>query len=389
MHERTATLLRDPRVLGAGDAALAFALAVLSVVPVLLGDLSWGHPVPLALALAVVSTVPVAWRGRAPLSAATVVLLANGLCVFAAAPADAAFQPFVALVLVSYSVGSRCEGRRARYGPPVLAAAAIPLFVGIALHGQSIDNIIPSYLWMVTAWVVGRVVRGWRLRTVELERANRELAEQRELQAQAAVILERGRIARELHDVIAHNVSMMAVQAGAAGRVLDGDQPDVRNALDVIADTGRQTVDEMRTLLGILRAQDATASLSPQPGLADLDRLVHGMREAGLPVGLRIEGEPRPLPRALDLSAYRIVQDALTNTLRHAGPAQADVTLAYRDGFVELRIADTGRTHATAARAGHGLLGMRERVAMLGGELMAAPAEDGFVVRAMLPLAPA
>jgi signal transduction histidine kinase len=236
-------------------------------------------------------------------------------------------------------------------------------------------------------------VRSWRHQNVALEAANRELAEQRELQAQAAVAVERGRIARELHDVVAHNVSMMVVQAGAAGRVLDGDQPDVRNALEVIAATGRETVDEMRTLLGVLRSEDGQAALKPQPGLADLEQLIDGVREAGLPVTLRIEGVPRPLPAALDLSAYRIVQEALTNTVKHAGPARAEVTVRYEDGQVALKIADSGHGPdgvpgpLTGRGTGHGLVGMRERAAMLGGDLEAAPTDGGgFTVRARLPL---
>jgi len=202
------------------------------------------------------------------------------------------------------------------------------------------------------------------------------------------VAVERGRIARELHDVVAHNVSMMVVQAGAAARVLHGDEPDVRNALDVIAATGRETVDEMRTLLGVLRSDDGPAALRPQPGLADLEQLVGGVREAGLPVTLRIEGAPRPLPPALDLSAFRIVQEALTNTLRHAGPARAEVTVRYENDLVTLEIADTGRGPRGDPGTGHGLVGMRERAAMLDGELEAAQADGGgFTVRARLPVA--
>jgi signal transduction histidine kinase len=171
--------------------------------------------------------------------------------------------------------------------------------------------------------------------------------------------------------------------------VLHGEQPHVRNALEVIAVTGRETVDEMRTLLGVLRSEDGPAALKPQPGLADLEQLVGGVREAGLPVTLRIEGGPRPLPAALDLSAYRIVQEALTNTVKHAGPARAEVTVRYQDGLVTLEIVDTGRGphDGTGTGTGHGLVGMRERAAMFGGELEAARGDGGgFTVRARLPL---
>jgi signal transduction histidine kinase len=155
----------------------------------------------------------------------------------------------------------------------------------------------------------------------------------------------------------------------------------------VIAAAGRETVDEMRTLLGVLRSDDGPATLKPQPGLADLEQLVDGVREAGLPVTLRIEGTPRPLPPALDLSAFRIVQEALTNTLKHAGPARAEVTVRYEDGLVALEIADTGRGPRGGEGTGHGLVGMRERAALFGGELEASGADrTGFTVRARFPL---
>jgi signal transduction histidine kinase len=388
MRRRVESWLRNPRVQGTGDALLAFFLAVTSVVPVLGGDPSWGKPKALGVALALLSTVPVAWRSRRPLTAAAIVLAANGACIYAATPQQAAFQPYVALVLTAYSVGSRAEGPRALWVPPVLAAAAIPVFVAAVAHGQQAGNALPSFVWMLAAWAAGRTVRSWRRKSIALELANRELEEQRELQAQAAVMVERGRIARELHDVVAHNVSMMVVQAGAAARVLHGEQPDVRNALDVIAATGRETVDEMRTLLGVLRSDDGPAALKPQPGLADLEQLVSGVREAGLPVTLQIEGTPRPLPSAVDLSAFRIVQEALTNTVKHAGPARARVTVRYEDGGVELEIADTGCGPHGKQGTGHGLVGMRERAAMFGGELQASRAgSGGFTVRARLPLA--
>ena len=388
--------LRNPRVQGTGDAVLAAFLAFTSVLPVLaFGDPSWGKPKALGVALGLLSTVPVAWRARRPLTVFAIVLFANGACIYAAVPHGAAFQPFVALVLTAYSVGSRAEGRRALWAPPLLLAASVPVFVAARLHGQDSGNIIPSFVWLVAGWATGRTVRSWRHQNVALEAANRELTEQRELQAQAAVAVERGRIARELHDVVAHNVSMIVVQAGAAARVLRGEQPDVRNALEVIAATGRETVDEMRTLLGVLRSDHGPDALKPQPGLDDLEQLVSGVREAGLPVTLRIEGAPRQLPAALDLSAYRIVQEALTNTVKHAGPARAEVTVRYEDGQVALEIADTGRGPdggpvsgpMTGQGTGHGLIGMRERAAMFGGELEAAPGDGGgFTVRARLPL---
>jgi signal transduction histidine kinase len=319
MRGRLERVVRSHRAQAVGDLALAFLLAATSVGAILAGDdVSWGHPLWLAIPLALLASVPVAWRARSPLAAAALVLAANGACAYAAAPHQAGFQPFVALTLVAYSVGSRFDGRD--WAPALLALGAAPLFVVAIVHGQSPGNAIPNYVWLLAAWAVGRTMRGWREKSLALERANLELAEQRELQAQAAVTVERGRIARELHDVVAHNVSMMVVQAGAAARVLDG--------------------------------------------------------------------EPRPLPQAADLSAFRIVQEALTNSLKHAGPARAEVVVRYDPAGVTLEIRDSGAGRSSRHGTGHGLVGMRERVTMFGGELEAAPqAAGGFAVRARLPLA--
>jgi signal transduction histidine kinase len=385
--------LRDERVTDAGDALVAVVLAVSAVTTVLSGTPAFGEPESLGLALALCSTVPVAVRRRWPIPVATVLLFANGADLAAAAPHEAALQPYVALVLAGYSVGSRAEGRFSVALPACLALLAVPVFALALADHQSLGNEITSYVWLVAAWGTGRVVRGMRRKTRELEAANAELAAHREIAAEAAVAVERGRIARELHDVIAHNVSMMVVQAGAAARVLDADEPQVRAALDTIADTGRQTVDEMRSLLGILRSgAGERADRAPQPGLADLATLADGLRRSGIAVDWRVEGEPQPLPRSLDLSAYRIVQEALTNSLKHSRGARAQVVVRYAEGSLGLEISDSGGArngHApvpTSTVGGHGIVGMRERVALFGGELTALPTPDGFRVSATLPL---
>lgn len=380
------SLWRSSRAQRTGDAVLALLLAGWSLGAVLTGDPSWGTPKGLAVLLALASTVPVAWRSRYPLSTAALVLVANGGCIFEAVPHEAAFQPFVALALAAYSAGSRAEGRRADWVPPALVIAALPLFIAAVQHGQSGGNAFPSLLWLVAAWAVGRTVRSWRHQNEALARANQELAAQRARQEEAAVAVERGRIARELHDVIAHNVAMMVVQAGAATRVLDGEHPQVRAALDVIATTGRQTVDEMRTVLGVLRAAQPAAGREPQPGLHDLSQLVASVEQAGLPVRLRVEGDPLPLPQAVDLSAFRIVQEALTNAVKHAGPARATVTVSYRGDALELDVEDDGAGRGGGTGTGNGLVGMRERAVMLGGQLEAARTGHGFRVHARLPL---
>jgi signal transduction histidine kinase len=294
------------------------------------------------------------------------------------------FELFVAIVVAAYSVGAHTDVRRSGLGLLLLVLPGLAL-APLQMHrGQAAGDVLPTLAWLVGFWLIGRVIRSWRNRAVTLERLNRELDEQRGLQAAAAVVVERGRIARELHDVIGHNVSMMVVQAGAAARVLEGAQPDVRNALTAIEQTGRQTVDEMRRLIGVVRSKDGLA-LSPQPTLRDLDQLVANVREAGLPVELQVEGAPVTLPAGVDLSAYRIVQEALTNTLKHAGPARATVIVRYGSGAVEVEVRDDGS--AVGDGIGNGLIGMRERVALWGGELEAGRHGDGgFAVRARLPL---
>ena len=219
------------------------------------------------------------------------------------------------------------------------------------------------------------------------DRRARMAERERDLAAREAVVEERARIARELHDVIAHNVSMMVVQAGAERRVLDDEQASTREVLETIEQIGRRALTEMRRLVGMLRTDDAD-SLSPQPGLDDVPALVTQIREAGLPVELTVEGERRALPAGIELSAYRIVQEALTNTLKHAGGAHAEVHVRYGADSLELEIVDDGPGGpARASSGGHGLVGMRERVALYGGRLDAGRrAEGGFAVHVLLPV---
>jgi signal transduction histidine kinase len=215
----------------------------------------------------------------------------------------------------------------------------------------------------------------------------RTLQRQREDEAQRAVAEERARLARELHDVVAHAVSMVVVQAEAGAA--SGPPGRVEEAFDAIADTGRTALSELRRLLGVLRSPEEAGPRQPQPGVAQLEPLVESVRRAGLPVELRIEGTGRPLPPGVDLSAYRIVQEALTNSVKHAGPARASVLLRYGDRDLELEVVDDGRGLRSSTTPGHGLAGMRERTALLGGDLDVGPAPGGgFAVRARLPLGP-
>ena len=205
--------------------------------------------------------------------------------------------------------------------------------------------------------------------------------------AKRAVAEERQRIARELHDVVAHSVSVMTVQAGAVRRLLHPEQERERLALETIEATGREALTEMRRLVGLLREQGATPEFAPQPSMRAVDVLVGTVREAGLPVELDVEGEPRELPPGVDLAAYRVIQEALTNALKYAGPASAWVTVRWRESELELEIANDGRTEASGDGGGHGLAGLRERVSLVGGSIESGPREGGgFVVRAHLPI---
>jgi signal transduction histidine kinase len=254
--------------------------------------------------------------------------------------------------------------------------------------GQAHGSRPGASLLFAGAWLVGREMRR-RRRVLALLRERASLLEhEREERARAAVIAERGRIARELHDVVAHSVSVMVVLAQAGPRLL-GTPQEAGNAFRSIEASGREALVELRRLLGVLRTGDEQLAIGPQPGLGSLDSLVEQVREAGLPVALRIEGDPAQLPPGVDLSAYRIVQEALTNTLKHAGPAEAEVTIRYGTSLLELEIRDNGSGAPPRVNgAGHGLIGMRERVALYGGELEAGtPDGGGYAVAARLPLA--
>jgi signal transduction histidine kinase len=227
----------------------------------------------------------------------------------------------------------------------------------------------------VAPWLVGRAMRGQVAETRRLERDRL-----------SAVAQERARIARELHDVIAHSVSVMIVQAGAGEEMLKADPARALEPLRSVQETGRQALVEMSRLLGLLRDDRRELGLAPQPGMRDLRDLAAQVREAGLQVDLRIEGDPRSLPLGVDLSAYRVVQEALTNALKYARGARAEVRVRYAPDALELEIVDDGAGTANGHVGGHGLIGMRERVSVFGGEFEAGPRDGGgFSVRASLP----
>jgi signal transduction histidine kinase len=342
----------------------------------------WGGPPALAAVLALVGITPVVARRRRPLIAAGVSGAAASVAVAVVAPEQPPFEPGVALLLVCYSVGVLAGGYK---GGLLIAGIAAGVVAGCLANGlEGLDN-APSAVWLTGAWIVGRLIRSRTMRVAELESVTAQLALEREERARAAVLVERARIARELHDIVAHNVSVMVLHAQAGQRARPTPQRDAREALETIEDVGRQTVDELRRLLGILRSDEA-ADLGPPPSLAHIDGLIAGVHAAGLDVHVTVEGRPPTLPTGLDMAAYRIVQEALTNVLKHAAAPQAELHLRYLTDSLQLRISNTGTTDPPA-RAGNGLIGMRERVALYGGHLEAGAHPDGrFLVNAILPV---
>jgi signal transduction histidine kinase len=349
------------------DPIVALGLLAFGLDEVWRGDLVAPGDRRASTAVIVLMTVPLAWRRREPLSSFALVMAGLGLKV-ATTGGDPPDSPFVDSLLSIYAV-SVSTGRRT-----ALACGGISLVLGTLYLGE-----ILAGATFAVAWAAGWMVRSGR---VQLRVAERE----RDQRARQAVVEERGRIARELHDVVSHAMSTIIVQAGAERLVLQESQRSTREVLAGIESTGRQAMAEMRRLLGVLRDGDVELALAPQPGLAQLDPLLEQVRSAGLPVDVLVEGTPIDLPAGVDVSAFRIVQEGLTNALRHAGAAHASVVVRYRPGEVEVEVCDDGRG-GPAGEAGHGLIGMRERVALFGGELRAGPRpQGGFAVRARLPV---
>jgi len=244
------------------------------------------------------------------------------------------------------------------------------------------SNVVFGVVWIV-GFSLGRKFEEADEAKERAARAERE----REQQARAAVAEERARIARELHDVVGHSVSVMTVQASGVRRLLRPDQEREREALLVVERTGREALAEMRRMVGVLRRPEEAPALAPQPSLEHLSRLVEQAREAGLPVELRIEGEASQLPAGVDLTAYRLVQEGLTNVVKHAQASRAEVLVEYGDSYLEVTVRDDGKGIGNGDGGGHGLVGMRERVSVYGGELDAGPQTGGgYRLRAKLPL---
>ncbi len=336
--------------------------------------------------------LPLGLRRRHPLAVLVTVAAASLVLELALGnPADGkqySFEVFVAWLIVAYSTAAHTDGRTHRIAAGVGAATAAIWIAWSYAAGAGDQNTVPSVFFAAVAWLAGRAMRRRQQLVDLLAERTRQLESEREERVRAMVAEERTRIARELHDVVAHSVSVMVVQAQAGPRLV-ADEHRTRAAFEAIESSGREALVELRRLLGILRTDDDRLAIGPQPGLASLGALVEQVREAGLAVDLRIEGEDAALAPGVDLAAFRIVQEALTNTLKHAGSARARVVVRHSAAAVELEIVDDGRgAPASVNGSGHGLIGMRERAALYGGRLEAGPRPDGgYAVRVRLPLA--
>ncbi|MFE1442851.1 sensor histidine kinase [Streptomyces sp. NPDC058739] len=309
-----------------------------------------------------------------------------------------------ALLVIVYTVAATGASWARRFGLAAgLVAAPLAQMRWPDSEASALGNVAIAVFQTVPfalAWVLGDSLRTRRAYFAQLEERAARLEKEREAQAKVAVAAERARIARELHDVVAHNVSVMVVQADGAAYVLDAAPDQAKKALETISSTGRQALAEMRRLLGVLRTGEhqEAGEYVPQPDVEQIEELVEQCRGSGLPVDFKIEGTPRPLPSGVELTAYRIVQEALTNTRKHGGAnAGASVRLVYFDDGLGLLVEDDGKgaphelyEDGGVDGRGHGLIGMRERVGMVGGTLDAGPRPGGgFRISALLPLKPA
>ena len=365
-----AWLRRHPKLV---DGVLAAALFIAGAGPAAAKNSFIG------VALAAGLAMPVIFRRANPIAAYATAVLFGGIQVLVGARPIATD---LSILILLYTLAAYSPRRVSIWGLAVcLAGSAVGIARWTTMAGRPILDwlTVGAVLFAgpaLLAWVLGDSMRYRRAYYANLEDRAARLERERDAQARVAVVAERARIARELHDVIAHNVSVMVVQADGASYALATDPARAKEALAAISATGRQALAEMRRLLGVLRREDegTRSGLTPQPGIGELGELLDQARIAGLPVSFSVEGVPRPLPGGAALTAYRIVQESLTNTRKHAGPvASASVVLRYSTDALVLAISDDGRGAAAPDGAGHGLTGMRERVAVYGGSVTAGP----------------
>jgi len=385
MRRRLARLSeRDWRVIDRAFVACLLLISELNVVlhSDLTGPIGWNMAVVAAMSLAFL------WRRSHALAVLIAVLAGETLMTAFLTPPPEMFALVVLLVSACYATGRHLERRRALVS---LVLGVGTVTVVSAIHDPG-DIVWPAVFFAGLPWLAGRTLRNQTLLARELAEKAERAAHAREEEERRAIAAERNRIARELHDVVAHNLSVMVVQASAGRRVLERDPQRAAEAAELIRRTGREALAELRHVFGPVRRGDGE-DLSGPPSLSRVEELARRARTAGLRVRLRVEGDSVPLPPGVDQAAYRVVQEALTNALKHAGSAHATVTLSYEPNEVVISIENDGAAPAgdglDEAGGGHGLVGMRERVALYGGLLQAGPREQGgFAVRARLPTRP-
>jgi signal transduction histidine kinase len=332
--------------------------------------------------LVAVITLPVLFCRRQPLLVAVVV---SGASWLQYELGGELFQPWFASLLALYAVGAHAPLRHAAAGATAMGASVLAIDIPKLTRGDPVGEIVPAWFFLAGVWGFGRWMRRRQRETRALTERAEALEREHERQAQMAVAEERARIARELHDLVAHSMGVIVIQSQGAQRSLERNAEAAAAALKSIEATGRQGMAELRRLLGILTDVDSAGDRSPQPGLDQLPDLLDGVRGAGLHVEARLDGPARPLPAGVELAVYRIVQEALTNVLKHAQATKAEVTLHYREREIEVDIVDDGRGGAPASATGHGLVGMRERVNVYGGTLEVGPSgAGGFRVHAVV-----
>ena len=338
--------------------------------------------------LATLAPLPLIGRRRFPFGGPTATLALLGTTALVAGPViEDLLSTFFTATLTAWLIAAYNDRRHAIAGLILLLATL--WLVTTRFRDQNVGAYVFNTLFFAAIWLTGFVLNR-RIQHTHLLEERALIAETaRAEEGLRAGAEERARIARELHDVVGHSVSVMTVQASAVRRLLRPEQEKEREALLTVEQTGRQALAEMRRMVGVLRYSEEAAALTPQPSLEHLDKLINHTREAGLPVELHVEGEEMELPAGVDLTAYRLVQEALTNALKHAGARHAEVRVRYREREVELEIVDdgVGDGGSAAVDGGFGLVGMRERISIYGGELQAGPREDGgYGVRARLPV---
>ena len=368
------------------DTSIALFLAVLSFATFVGGTARGGSPSAILVILLLLESLPLIVRRRYPLAVMTVVSGATILHL-AILPADQVATAGLGVLVATYTVGERLDRRTSLSATALMGLAVAIVFISRAGVAVVFASLVQTEIIFAVTWLLGDAARIRRLYAGTLEDRAQRLERERDEQAELAVREERERIARELHDVVTHHVSVMVIQAGGALRVIEKRPDEARTALEAIASTGRLALTDMRRMLGILGDQEAS---DPTPGLDRLTELIEQLRSAGLDVELIIEGEPRTLDPGLAVSAYRIISEALTNSLKHTGGGRARVVVRYAADALEITVDDQRGPEAPSVveppHEGRGLIGMRERAAMLRGTLVAQPTANGFLVNARLPI---